>query len=157
MILVLLAVLVLSTGVAYGYFTDYEKAEGGAVIHLNGQTVIEEKADKDKKEVVIANTGKTDVIVRVAVYGDFIKDIVIANPSDWTEDEGWYYYNSILPVGGETSKITVNIDKEAAEAAGHDYEIIVVHESQRVVYDGTDANNVVKPEGWTHPDIAAGL
>ncbi len=157
MILVLLAVLVLSTGVAYAYFTDYEQARGGAVINLNGQTKIEEDADEARKIITISNTGDTDVIVRVAVYGDFISNVEYST-TDWTKDGDFYYYNKILPAGQTTtSSITANIDTEKAKAAGHDYEIIVVHESSRVLFDGTEANNVVKPNGWTYPDISVGM
>lgn len=157
MILVLLAALVLSTGVAYAYFTDYEQARGGAAIYLNGQTTIEEDADEAKKVITISNTGDTDVIVRVAVYGDYISNVDFST-ADWTKDGDFYYYNKILPAGQETtSSITANIDTEKAKAAGHDFEIIVVHESSRVLYDGTEANRVVKPSGWTYPDISVGM
>ena len=155
-IFVLLAALIFSTGVAYAYFTDYEQAKGGAAIYLNGQTIIEEEAKNDQKTVRIYNNGKTDVIARVAIYGDFITETAKVE-SDWDRDGEFWYYRKILHPGESTSDIVANIDVTAAEAAGHDLEIIVVHESSRVLYDGTEANNVVKPNGWTYPDISVGM
>ena len=152
--LVLLTLMALTAGIAYGYFTDYEEAAGGAEIRLNGETVIREQADDEKKVIAIENTGEADVIVRVAVYGENIT-VKPDVSSDWIEDGDFWYYNGILSPGEVTSNLTALIDTEAAEAAGHDFDIVVVHEMARVVYDGTEENNVVLPEGWSYPELKA--
>lgn len=157
LIIGILLVALAAPAAVLAYFTDYEEAWGGAVLNLEGETTIEEKADSAKKEVNIRNTGETDVIVRVAIYGDFVEKIDY-DEGDWTHQEGddWYYYNRILKPGEATaSQITAWIDQGAAGAAGHDFDVVVVHESERVSYDGSAAFKVNKPEGWTNmPDIA---
>lgn len=140
---------------ALAYFTDYEDAWGGAVLKLEGETTIDEQADSAKKVISIRNTGETDVVVRVAVYGDFVKNVDFGE-GDWAHQDGddWYYYKKILKPGEATPEITAWVDVEAAGAAGHDFDIVVVHESERVSYDGTAENNVNKPDGWTNmPNI----
>ena len=150
------AIAVMSAAVCYAYFTDYEEAEGGAAVHLNGSSEIQEEADDDGKVIQVENTGDANLIVRVGIYGDSLT--VSAPADDWTEgSDGFWYYNNILKAGETTSKITVKIDKEKADEAGHDFDIVVVHETSRVIYDGTEENRVVKPEGWLYPDIAVGM
>lgn len=165
--LIVAAVLLIALAApaaTFAYFTDYEDGYGGAVLKLEGETTIQEDADSDQKVISIKNVGETDVIVRLAVHGDYVKHpYTYERSSDWTvdgdEDGGWIYYNGILAPGGETSTITVLVDKTAAEAAGHDFDIVVVHESQRVSYEqvvdsGKTYNKVVLPEGWTNPNIS---
>ena len=148
-------ILAAGTAKANAFFTDYEQAHGGAVIHLSGSTEIKEEADENGKTISISNTGETDVLVRVKVFGE---GLTYEAGEDWTEGaDGFWYYGKILAPGEETPTLVATIDQEAAKAAGHDFDIIVVQEAARVVYDGTDENNVVKPEGWLLPDISAGM
>lgn len=141
--------LIASTTAAYAYFTDYEEALGGAQIKLEGQTEIHETPEDDQKTISIENTGETDVVVRVAVFGDFIDwDNTTYSDDDWMKDGDWWYYKKILKPGETTSEIVVKIDTDAAKEAEHDFDIVVVHESARVTYDGTADNKVVKPDGW---------
>ena len=69
--LALVLCLSAAVGGAMAYFTDYEDAQGGAVIRLGGQTEIDEGSDTRNKHVVITNTGETNVIVRAAVLYSF--------------------------------------------------------------------------------------
>ncbi len=150
------AIAVMSAAVCYAYFTDYEEAKGGADVHLNGSSLVHEEADENGKVLQVENTGETDLLVRVGIYGD---NITIDAPSeDWVEgSDGFWYYKKILEAGNTTSVINVRIDKAKADEAGHDFDIVVAHESVRVIYDGTEENRVVKPEGWLYPDIAVGM
>ena len=152
----ILLVALAAPAAVTAYFTDYEEGHGGAVLNLEGQTELHEQPEDDKKTISIENTGETDVIVRVAIYGNFLGEVDYS-AEDWTYDEegGWYYYNSILKPGESTSDIVANIDVAKAKEAGHDFDIVVVHESERVTYDGSAKNKVVKPEGWILPDISA--
>ncbi len=153
-----LLVALAAPAAVLAYFTDYEEAQGGAVLKLEGETTIHEDADSEKKVIAIKNVGETDVIVRVAVYGNYVKHpLTYEESSDWIEDGDWIYYKRILAPGETTSSITAFVDTEAAVAAGHDFDIVVVHESHRVSYDGTEENKVVLPEGWSYPEIAAGM
>ncbi len=147
--------LLMSTVGVYAYFTDYESAKGGAVVHLNGESTIQEQADDNGKVVSLKNTGDCDLIVRVGIYGDFYTD---KGDSDWVKgSDGFWYYKKILEPGKSTSDLTVTIDKKEAGEAGHDFDIVVVQESSRVMYDGSDENRVVKPDGWLYPDISVGM
>lgn len=152
---IVLAVLLACTCVAFAYFTDYEDAHGGAVLRLEGESELHETPEDDKKIISIENTGETDIIVRVAVFGDYVTEE--ADEEDWIKDGDYWYYKHILEPGKSTSEIIANIDTKKAKEDGHDFEIVVVHEIERVTYDGTEENKVVKPEGWTYPDIAAGM
>ena len=150
----ILLVALAAPAAVLAYFTDYEEAHGGAVLKLEGETTINETPKDAKKTISIKNTGKTDVVVRVAIYGDYLGDID-CSADDWTKDGDWYYYEGVLAPNESTSDIVANIDVEAAKAAGHDFDIVVVHESERVSYtgtlkdDGTIENKVVRPDGWS--------
>lgn len=158
LIAAVLLVALAAPAAVLAYFTDYEDAYGGAVIELKGETTIHEDANSEKKVISIENVGDTDVIVRLAIYGDYVKQpLTYETSSEWIEDGDWIYYKKILAPGESTSKITAFVDAEAAEAAGHDFDIVVVHESERVSYDGTADNKVVLPDGWTYPNISAGM
>ena len=148
---IVLALVVLSTTAAYAYFTDYEEAKGGAKISLKGQTEVTEVADNKHKDITVENQDDADMIVRVQVFGEKLEYV----PGEgWTDGkDGFWYYDSILKPGESTSTLTVNIPQDI----DHDFDVVVVHESSRVVYDGTDENNVVKPDGWVLPDISVGL
>ena len=153
----ILLIALAAPAAAIAYFTDYEEAHGGAVLHLEGETHIDEQPDDAGKTIKIVNTGKTDVIVRLMVVGEFIKEPVAK--SGWTKDGDYWYWDSILKPGAETATIRLDIDVDAAKEAGHDFDIVVLHESERVSYeqvtgaDGKVKNKVVKPEGWSLPDI----
>ena len=150
----ILLVAFAAPAAAYAYFTDYEEAHGGAVLKLEGETTIQETPKDDKKTISIKNTGESDVVVRVAIYGDYLSEIDYS-ADDWTKDGDWYYYEGVLAPDESTSDIVANINVEAAEKAGHDFDIVVVHESERVSYtgtlkdDGTIENKVVRPDGWS--------
>ena len=160
---ILLVALVVPAGITFAYFTDYEDAHGGAVIQLSGETQLHEDPKDDSKTVSIENTGETDVIVRLAIEGDFMKSVTPDVPEDWKtakDDNGvnWWYYTKILKPGETTSEIVALINVSEAGESGHDFDIVVVHESERVSYEGVKegdqfVNKVVKPAGWAYPDI----
>ena len=144
----LVLLLTASVGLTAAYFTDYEAAKGGASLSLSGQTQLEETMNGSNKTVVIKNVGETDMIVRVQVIGDGDKVNVTAG-SEWEKAGDWWYYKKILtPVGtagAEASAITAEVDGEG------DFDIIVVHEASRTVYDvdPVSGNEVlVVPNGW---------
>ena len=141
--------LIASTTAAYAYFTDYEQARGGAQIKLEGQTHFNEEPSDSQKVLSVENTGETDVIVRVAAFGDFINwETSRWEDGDWKKIGDWFYYKKILKPGETTKNINIKIDTAVAKKAEHDFDIVVVHESSRVTDDGTTANKVVKPDKW---------
>lgn len=141
LVVALVLVLSLSVGLTMAYFSDYTAAKGGLTVTLGGQTEIVEEQNDDNKVIQIKNTGDTDVIVRVAVYGP---GEITYTGSDWTDGgDGYYYYNSILPAGENslTSKLTAKWT--VPEDLGDDYNVVVVQESEQAVFD--ENGDVVKP------------
>ena len=146
----LLLSLVVGIGFAFAYFTDYEAARGGAIIHLGGQTELIEQMDGNNKKISVKNTGQTDMIVRVMIFGDESKMTVTA-PDDWYKgDDGAYYYKKILhgsadgKHGDSTSTIHAEI-KVTGDDATQNFDTVVVHEGSQAVYDGT---KLAVPKNW---------
>ena len=157
----------VSVGIAVAYFTDYENARGGAILHLKGQTWIDEKADDKSKTVVIQNVDEPDMVVRVMIIGDTDHlGAVTFDDNDWIAgDDGWYYYKRILKGctdaersnGGKTSPLKAEINVSGNEDI-NDFDIAVVQEAERVTYDGLDedGNDIVSiPDGWSITSISA--
>ena len=146
----LLLCLTVGIGMSAAYFTDYESARGGAVIDLGGQTELTEEVKDGNKIVSIQNTGDTDMIVRVMIYGDKGRISSIA-ADGWIEgSDGAYYYGKVLPSGESTRTLTVNVRTGSSDT--DDFEIIVVHEGSRAVYAGdgqpAEEQTLAAPDGW---------
>lgn len=159
----LLAVLALTASIAAGvgaYFSDYETALGDVELHLNGQTEIEEKIVENGKVISVANTGNSEVVVRVAVYGPDDIEITFAQTDDWLiSNDGYYYYKKVLAPGESTSDITalLKLTEDEAAVIGNQFDVVVVHESALAVYEfneATNENKVVAPENWDLPEIS---
>ena len=137
----LILCLTVSIGLAVAYFTDYEAAKGGAVLQLSGQTEIEETVKETGKEIAIKNTGETEMVTRVMIIGDESKVTKIDLGADWTgpDEDGWYYYNKALKPAGQDGD-TTSLIKATIELGEDDdikdFDVIVVHESARAVYNG---------------------
>lgn len=150
----LILCLTASVGFTMAYFTDYENAKGGAVVNLSGQTEVEEEFKDNNKIVTIKNTGETDMVVRLRVFGDENHMTVNSTGNtDWLEGtDGFWYYKKVLPAGAEASMFKVDVSGKIDPGDPIDFEITVVHESQRVTYDG---DKVAVPEGWKIDSISA--
>ena len=150
----LILCLTASVGFTLAYFTDYENAKGGAVVNLSGQTEVEEEFKDNNKIVTIKNTGETDMVVRLRVFGDENHMTVNSTGNtDWLEGtDGFWYYKKVLPAGAEASMFKVDVSGKIDPGDPIDFEITVVHESQRVTYDG---DKVAVPEGWKIDSISA--
>ena len=150
----LILCLTASVGFTLAYFTDYESAKGGAVVDLSGQTEVVETFDENNKEVVIKNTGDTDMVVRLKVFGD--ENHMTENSTnnkDWVKgSDGFWYYKKVLPAGEDASMFKVDVSGKIDPGDPIDFEITVVHESQRVTYDG---DKVAVPKGWKISSISA--
>ena len=153
----LILCLSVSIGLVCAYFTDYESARGGAVLKLSGQTWLKEEADEKSKTVSIKNVDEPDMVVRVMVIGD-ANHLGVITADGWTgpDKDGWYYYNKILKGskdgnGEATSDLKAEIKVDGDEDINA-FDIVVVHEAERVLYDG---DTVVVPEGWNIGSIEA--
>ena len=156
MALSLILCITASIGITFAYFTDYENARGGAVLRLKGQTWINEEADKDGKTIVIQNVNEPDMVVRVMIIADkdHLGDIELEDGWSGPDEDGWYYYDNVLKgsanrKGEETTKLKAEVKVSGNEDI-NDFDIVVVQEAERVVYEqDEEGNNVVSiPAGW---------
>ena len=155
--LVLVLCLTATVTISIAYFTDYEDAKGGAVMTLSGGTEVTEEMKDNNKLIKVVNTGETDMIVRVMIYGD-ADHMTIRPGSGWikSDQDGAYYYKSILKgsedgkSGDETSVIEAAISAEEEEDLAK-FDITVIHEGARVIYEG---DGVETPDGWDADVVA---
>ena len=148
----LLVLLCIPVRYALAYFTDYQKAEGSSSLNLSWSTELHETIENEKdKAIVIENNGDTDVIVRVQIFaGDYAE---ITDHQDWTKSGDWWYYTRVLPKGGETPVLRAVVHTDNAPA--DDFNIIVVHESARVVYE-TNTKLMAPGNDWEITPTAGG-
>ena len=147
-------VLFTTVGSAFAYFSDYEEAQGGATLKLQGETTLHEDLINNNKHITIVNTGEVDMIVRVAVFGTEAegKTVMTVAGENWTQSGDYWYYNEILAPGKSTAELVGTLSTAAVDELDEkDLEIIVVHESAPAVFNKD--NIVKKPDGWTLPDI----
>lgn len=149
-LLAVLLCLSVSIGAAVAYFSDYEEAAGAAVVKLGGQTEMTEGEDEANKHIVVKNTGETNMIVRVALYGAEEYMNVSCNTDDWAKIGDFYYYKKVLlPEGSEpnaTSPIDANLKIEwQGEEPDYNFDVTVVHEAAQAVYNG---QKLITPKGW---------
>ena len=140
LVISLMLVLTLSVGLTMAYFSDHTEAKGGKQIALGGQTKINEDPSNDNKVIWITNTGDTDVVVRVAVYGPAA--ITYEQSADWKQEGDYVYYTKVLPAGEDSSKIKASWTVPAD--LGDDYNVVVIQESEQAVYDAD--GKVVTPK-----------
>lgn len=147
---VICAVIVASlmcASFSFAYFTDYDRAGGKAGISLGWSTNIKEKMEENNKSIVIANTGETNVIVRVRIFaGDFVTVEDRGIEKHWVQKGDWWYYDSVLAPGKETTELYAEV--KASTADTDDFEITVVHESARAVYKNN--KTLITPEDWAY-------
>ena len=162
----------ISAGTAMAYFTTYAEASGKATLSIPGfsETETTELFSNNTKHVVIHNTGTSECYVRVKAfaggkyqnaieyhYGEkvniqpFLKDFkdkekvtefTIAE-GEWEGpgEEGYYYFNGILQPGEHTQMLDIEVPLKGEDS----FNVIVVQESTRVLYD-EEGNPYA---GWT--------
>ena len=137
-----LAIVAMSVPATLAYFSDQDRANGAKDVKLGWETELHEYVEENSKHIAVENVGDTDAIVRVAVFaGDFAS---VNTGSDWKLKNGWYYYDKVLKAGETTPELFVSVKAEASKQA--DFNIVVVHESSRVVYSDNETLKV--PDGW---------
>lgn len=152
-IIALAAILIVSViGIpgTLAYFSDYDKAEGSAQVDLSWQTELEEKVTDNNKTIRVTNKGDTDVLVRVQVFaGSFVTVTDVDN--NWTKAGEWWYYKGILKPGETTTDLFAEVKAKSAPEA--DFNVIVVHESSRTIYETN--TKLIAPDGWDDAAIGA--
>lgn len=146
-------VLSISIGTAFAYFSDRTEATGEASLTLGSKTDIEETVTDNQKTISIKNTGETDVLVRVGIYGPDTMTVDQISGTDWEYDEttGFWYYTKVLPAPqGSQESATSNIIAQVTAPSGQasNFDIVVVQESAQVTYD--ENGKVKVPEGWAN-------
>ena len=158
MLFALVLSLSVTVGATLAYFSDYEQASGGATLNLGGKTELTEGSNENEKDIVIKNTGKTNMIVRVGIYGpDEMAAPVMKG--DWIhskiEDggDGMYYYGKVLKPGEDTgagnlvAKMTFTWEGEEPD---YYFEVTVVHEGAQAIYD--ENNHLIAPTNPVDPN-----
>ena len=147
MLFALVLSLSVTVGATLAYFSDYEQASGGATLNLGGKTELTEGSNENEKDIVIKNTGKTNMIVRVGIYGpDEMAAPVMKGAWMKSDNDGMYYYGKVLKPGEDTgagnlvAKMTFTWEGEEPD---YYFEVTVVHEGAQAIYD--DNNNLIPP------------
>ena len=163
MLFALVLSLSVTVGATLAYFSDYEQASGGATLRLGGQTKLTEGDAEDQKNIKIENTGETNTIVRVGIYGPDGMDDPIMDPEKWklSSKDGMYYYLKVLKPGDSTEANSLiahmnfhwtaeEDDEGNLEVPDYYFEVTVVHEGAQAIYD--DNNSLVAPTNPLDPN-----
>ncbi|MCR5196734.1 MAG: hypothetical protein K6D38_10450 [Pseudobutyrivibrio sp.] len=135
-----ISICAVSVTPAISYFTDTQQATGRLVLEMNPEIEPKEIVENMKKIISVANTGKNDVFVRAkAIYASNF-DVVMdkdATDSGWSlnEADGYYYYDKIVKVGEETPQLVLKVDVKDDKAVAYDFNVVIVQEAARVIYD----------------------
>lgn len=146
-------------GTAYAYFTDQVKTSGTQELTMGYSTTTNEEIDEKDgtKRISITNTGPTEVMVRLLVFGaglDDTRQITQIDGGDgWnlsrTVQNCWEYEDSLMP-GDSTDKFVITMnDENKKEVTGDDpdeFHVIVVGQCSPTAYEGD------KPYGYTWSD-----
>lgn len=137
----------ISAGSASAYFTTYATARGGRTIHLGNRSQVREEFSQWTKHISLENTGDTESYVRVKVFAGSVYGLEYTGSGQWSEGEdGYWYYEEILPPGGVTDVLDVQITlPTVTDEAGNqiayteDFNVVVIQECTAVRYreDGT--------------------
>ena len=148
LVIAMMLVLSMTVGLTLAYFSDHTEAKGGAMLALGAKDELHEDVDENSKSVWIENTGETNIVVRVAIYGP-TQMKVNANKNLWEENGGYYYYKKILKPGELTEKGSLVADTKFPEGTdlGPEFEIVVVQECAQAIYDGS---TLLPPAGWNY-------
>jgi hypothetical protein len=133
----LLLVMSVSAGTAMAYFTTYATAKGGVPVALGPETTVHEDYEDWEKTISVENTGDVPVYVRAKVIAASQFTVTIEG-SEWSlGNDGYWYYEEVLPVGGRTENLVASIEK--LDEVTSSFNVVVVQECTPVMYD-TDGN-----------------
>ncbi len=142
------AIMTAGLGQAWAYFTTYATAEGGYVIKLGDRTEITENFSDWTKTVTVTNEeGAAPVYVRVKAFGPSTYELIYEGPGWTAKEDGYYYYDGMVPGGGSTGPLNIRINGIPEDAKdGDTFNVIVIYESTPVLYD---ENGSALPADWT--------
>ena len=128
-------VCISSVHSANAYFTTYVTAKGGYEVSWKHREHINENFSEWKKSVTITSEeGSVPVYVRVKAFAGSTYQLTYEG-SQWTEKDGYYYYNSPLQGGGTTDVLDVGIKNIPENLKdGMNFNVVVVYETIPVQY-----------------------
>lgn len=145
----------LAVGSAMAYFTTYTTAGGGVTMNMGfTETIPNETVDKDGKHVTITNTSDYDCFVRVKAFAPMKLTYTTPNGGWKAKDDGYWYYESVLPAKAEestTTKLNISYKFPEGEDRPEEFNIVVIQECTPVLYDKVgnpyaDWNHVITTE-----------
>ena len=168
-VLALTCILMGSIKGAISYFTTYARAQGGITLNLVEETTIEERAENNKKELVVKNPDTSvPVYVRARAYtgGNYKLEYTHPGnnwtdlqPNDGSDPSAFCYFidketgeHAILNPGEDTGEpLVVSISRNIDENTVLDdpFNVVVIYEAVPVIYD--EKGNPV--EEWNQPLI----
>ena len=117
----------------------------------------------EKKDVTVKNTGDIPALIRAKVVVNWIdgNGDIVANPvghsatisygSNWTQLNGYYYYNGIVAKGGSTENLVTSAKAESGDQYTLQVEIIAEAIQATGFVDPTDANSeTAVHNAWGH-------
>ncbi|MCI8993474.1 MAG: hypothetical protein HFG80_12255 [Eubacterium sp.] len=127
---------------ASAYFTTYVSAGGSQVVHMGSTTELHEDVTDMTKHISVTNASQTnDCFVRVKVFCGGQLQISYADRSEngnawrYSEEDGYWYYNSILPAGASTEILDVKIGDLPVDFDRDSFNVVVIQECTPVIYD----------------------
>lgn len=158
-------VMALTLQGASAYFTTYVSAGGSQIVHLGSHTEIHEDIIDMTKHVSITNIlGGSDCFVRIKVFHGGQVKVSYQDKSEsgksWTysEKDGYWYYNSILPAGASTDILDIKILDLPEDFDKDSFNVVVVQECTPVIYDENGSPSADWDTVYTdYQDAARGL
>ena len=143
-------VCISSVHSANAYFTTNVTAKGGYEVSWKHQESIEERFENWSKYVKITSeAGSVPVYVRVKAFAGSTYQLTYEG-SQWTEKDGYYYYNSALPGGEATEELRIGIGNISVNLKdGMNFNVVVVYETIPAQY-GVDPWNA----DWTQKKVS---
>lgn len=149
--------LSIAGGNALAYFTANTSATGGCAVEVGMDTDIKETFSQWTKHIKIENKGGGAVYVRAKAFSGEQYELTYPVTEGWErrDDDGYWYYSSILEPGTEekpitTSELQVKISgaPDNKEDKKEEFNVIVIYEQMPVKYD--ENGNPIKPtaEDW---------
>lgn len=137
----------IGAGSARAYFTTFATARGGHEITVGPETQITEEFSNWTKHVSLKNTGDVECYVRVRAFAGNAFGLEYTGSTKWySGGDGYWYYDEIVPAGGETEILDVKIElPQVTDELGNkvpyteDFNVVVIQECTAVLYreDGT--------------------
>ena len=123
-------VCISSVHSANAYFTTNVTAKGGyEVSWKHREHINEELSDWTKSVTITSEEGSVPVYVRVKAFAGSNYQLTYEG-SQWTEKDGYYYYNSALPGGEATDVLKVSIGNIPVNLKdGMNFNVVVVYET----------------------------